>query len=439
MINLGCDSSDTDSLNEGSTMMTADAGSTSAEDSGTMSSADTGASANPADSGTQMAPADAGVAPEDAGESSIDAGTMQGDYCSDDQFGSGTTVTPVATGPNSFTTVLEDCSLNEVQAAVCYGASHTSNILVTRGVRIITGNAIPNHDVDLFPNLGNPNAISAQNKSYSVSTIPTKNMTVTTARVPGVALNGIKLEPETAEVYSSTQWRYEAATFTGRLSTDTQTRPAGMSLGLDCNFAHVQPTGEYHYHGVPTALMPEMPAITHIGWASDGFPILARYGYETPGDSSSQVIELRGSYKLKEGTRVALGTETPPPGNYDGTFVQDWEFENGFGDLDECNGRDENIRIDGQDFTYAYYLTHTYPFMPRCVWGTPDSSFGMNGGGMGGMGSMGGMGTGGQAPPEAACMGLSEGDACSFRGRGGMTITGTCQLNTMTGVLSCRR
>jgi hypothetical protein len=28
-----------------------------------------------------------------------------------------------------------------------------------------------------------------------------------------------------------------------------------------------------------------------------------------------------------------------PGGNYDGTFVQDWEYAAGTGDLDECNGR----------------------------------------------------------------------------------------------------
>ena len=25
-----------------------------------------------------------------------------------------------------------------------------------------------------------------------------------------------------------------------------------VDIGLDCNTAHVQPTGKYHYHGVPS-------------------------------------------------------------------------------------------------------------------------------------------------------------------------------------------
>ena len=56
---------------------------------------------------------------------------------------------------------------------------------------------------------------------------------------------------------------------------------------------------------------------------------------------------------------------------YDGTFEQDWEFIEGLGDLDACNGREERSVIDDRTYEYAYYLTHTYPFMPRCLMGEP--------------------------------------------------------------------
>jgi len=200
-------------------------------------------------------------------------------------------------------------------------------------------------------------------------------------RIPGVGLNGIKMEPETAEVYADGSWRYEALTFMGRLPSDPISMPV-TSLGADCNFAHVQPTGEYHYHGNPTALMPDAPARVQVGWAADGYPIFGRYGHADPDDAGSALVEMDGSYRLRAGMRAALGDgSSTPPGAYDGTFVQDWEFAAGTGDLDTCNGREETNVIDGRTYEYAYYLTHTYPFMPRCLMGEPADFAGATGGG----------------------------------------------------------
>ena len=47
---------------------------------------------------------------------------------------------------------------------------------------------------------------------------------------------------------------------------------------------------------------------------------------------------------------------------FDGTFVSDWEFVKGKGDLDECNG----IYLNG---TYMYIITDTYPYVGRCLMG----------------------------------------------------------------------
>ena len=48
------------------------------------------------------------------------------------------------------------------------------------------------------------------------------------------------------------------------------------------NHAHVQPNGEYHYHGMPELLMEFLgnnQGMTIVGWASDGFPVYARNGF----------------------------------------------------------------------------------------------------------------------------------------------------------------
>lgn len=120
-----------------------------------------------------------------------------------------------------------------------------------------TTNSIPNHMVGLFGRVSgalNPNAISIQNSSYTITTNPVQTGKLTAllgSTGPsyqfGVLLNGIELDPVAAEPFPNNgnimdpnvnwEWNLEAL---------------NAPLGLDCNNAHVQPSGKYHYHGKPT-------------------------------------------------------------------------------------------------------------------------------------------------------------------------------------------
>ena len=77
-----------------------------------------------------------------------------------------------------------------------------------------------------------------------------------------------------------------------------------------------------------------------------------------------------GSWELRSG----YARKWSPEGEYDGTFREDWQFVEGSGDLDQCNGR-FGMTPEFPEGIYHYYLTDDYPYMPRCVWGTPDPSF----------------------------------------------------------------
>ncbi len=68
---------------------------------------------------------------------------------------------------------------------------------------------------------------------------PKKSLLCSAGASFGVALNGLPLDPGTAEFWhNDPNWNYEA--MSGK-----------MDLGLDENNAHVQPNGAYHYHGLP--------------------------------------------------------------------------------------------------------------------------------------------------------------------------------------------
>jgi hypothetical protein len=261
--------------------------------------------------------------------------------------------------------------------------------ITTQGkYRVIKSNAIPQHATGKFPNAGNPNRISPQSNTYKVTLRPKKNKKLTSvysngmlgqgtpAYIFGVAINGVKMEPTAMEFFinpktrqMNLEWSKEA------LSTNT-------NLGDDCNNAHVQPTGEYHYHGTPWGIIKQAKenSMFLIGWAADGFPIYYKYGYAS--DDSDALIELTSSYKLKEGNRPGDGI-TAPDGAYDGTYVRDFEYVAGHGDLDEANGRFGKT-LEFPEGTYYYVITDSFPSLPRFFVGTPHKSFKVKGGMRGG-------------------------------------------------------
>jgi hypothetical protein len=153
-------------------------------------------------------------------------------------------------------------------------------------------------------------------------------------------------------------------------------------LGTDASHAHVQPNGAYHYHGIPTVLVHALTdgkeKMVIVGWAADGFPIYNNLGHADPRDAASALKTLKSSYRVKGGERP-----DGPGGHYDGTFVADYEYVAGLGDLDECNGRFE-ITPEYPDGIYHYVLTEQFPFIPRKFRGTPDPSFMRRPGGAGG-------------------------------------------------------
>ena len=234
---------------------------------------------------------------------------------------------------------------------------------VSGNTRIIRANGIPDHEVGRFPNRGNPNRITAQNYQFEMPVSPRVRQSTRAQRglLFGVAVNGVPFDPGTAEVWKGNRnsgWNYEAL-------------GGAIPLGLDENFGHVQPTGAYHYHGLPIGLMQELgwsrsKASPIIGYAADGFPI-----YAITAEINGRIVEMTSSYQLKSGSRPG-GSQ--PSGDYDGTFVQDYEYVAGSGTLDECGGAFVK-NADYPEGTYAYFLTSDYPVVPRCHKGTPDRSF----------------------------------------------------------------
>jgi len=229
-----------------------------------------------------------------------------------------------------------------------------TTVTVSGNTRTIVTNALPNHETGLFPNSGNPNTISAQSNRYEYPTNPTYRGAASEVHVLGVAVNGVKFEPGTAETVTC------ATGETYRIEGLQNT----FNLGMDFNNAHVQPTGAYHYHGL-SELLAEIhtdsdDGLVHVGFAADGHLIYIS-ATDTYKPSYRLTASLRigsgcqGSLGGRQGSNVVVGGTTP-----DGTYTSDWEYISGHGDLDECNG----TFIEDQ---YIYVITNEFPYISRCL------------------------------------------------------------------------
>jgi len=242
--------------------------------------------------------------------------------------------------------------------------------------RILSGNGIPNHEVGTFPNSGNPHTISKQNVNEAFTLCPSL-VSETGVQVGGpagaiaYAINSVKFDPGTAGRCDDSG-KCDLGRGQGRWSIEALGHNT-FDFGDDMNHAHVQPTGEYHYHGIPELYLTNLgngEAMTLVGWAADGFPVYARYGYTDANDSSSAIKVVKPSWQLKSNgdsgrpnTNARTGQSIPL-----GAFTQDFEYVAGSGDLDQCNGR-IGVTPEFPNGIYHYMVTDDFPFFSRCLKG----------------------------------------------------------------------
>ena len=126
--------------------------------------------------------------------------------------------------------------------------------------------------------------------------------------------------------------------------------------------------GEYGYFYNPKQLrfllkdnidenLLELTPTTHspiLGWAYDGHPIYGPYGFEDPENTSpyNSYKLMVSSYRIKQSRDALLSGLSDPMG----TFIDDYEYVEGLGDLDQYNGR-FCVTPDYPNGIYAYFCT----------------------------------------------------------------------------------
>ena len=282
-------------------------------------------------------------------------------------------VTPAASvSGGSTSTASVDCPYSESYYVASIALTSNASWSCSSTTRTLSGNGIPDHDVGTFPNSGNPNTISTQSVSFSATLTPEMASSDNTdLMIRAYALNSVKFDPATAGTCPSTasssgDCRLDGNTYTWNIEALGQTT---FDFGVDSNNAHVQPSGAYHYHGVPTGMITNAGAsdssmkMVLLGWAPDGFPVYGPYGHTTATDASSALKIMSGSYQIKSTPDSGRPATSLFPM---GTFTQDYEYVAGSGDLDECNGRFD-VTPEFPSGIYHYYATeNSYPYLPRC-------------------------------------------------------------------------
>jgi YHYH protein/RTX calcium-binding nonapeptide repeat (4 copies) len=214
---------------------------------------------------------------------------------------------------------------------------------------VFTSNGVPDHDTGPFPD-GNPASVSAQNYSFKIPLIPAAategSETATTVGSMALAIDGVPFyNPSDAQDFDG---------FTGNAGV----READ---GFDDFGGHPQQQGAYHYHtgqlfqlqddfGIPDAADGHSPM---MGYSFDGYPIYGPKGYSDPFDPTSGVEYMESSYQLN----TSRNSSTISIDEYVlGSFLEDFTYVGGSGDLDEHNGRFA-VTPEFPEGIYAYFIT----------------------------------------------------------------------------------
>lgn len=288
------------------------------------------------------------------------------------------TTTGTSTSATSSNATATTTPAAAVACALSYSALNTSLNLTSTSrwtcgtTRLLTANGIPDH-ASTGGSFATP--VSVQNISVSMPLAPAVATTVTQLNKTaiGYVLNGVKLDPQTdgscASSATSTANGAGCVAAGGRDPWVLEAIGGAFLFGTDTSNAHVQPNGQYHYHGMPEGYLTQVnkgAAMTLVGFAVDGFPIYGRYGYSTAGNAGSAIKTITSSYQKKTTADAGRPSTAIFPM---GTFTSDYQYVASSGDLDECNGR-TGVTPEYPAGTYHYYITDTFPYAQRCIKGS---------------------------------------------------------------------
>ena len=265
-----------------------------------------------------------------------------------------------------------------------------ANVMLVRyseAYSYVNCNGIPSYVIGPYPD-GNPATAVGRNYLFKIPLDPQPNTGTKTAVGLGhiaVLVNGVPVyNYADARSYNNQNVWHQNAVFFERIGFDCskghpaplRTGPPGMGGG--------SADGQYHHHQDPSAfnvakvVMSDIcdmyladglyvPDSTQhgplIGFAFDGYPIYAAYGWA---DGTQSVRRITSSYQIRsiverttlpDGTVLSTSQYGPALSQYPlGAYAEDYEYLAGSGDLDEHNGR-FCITPEYPSGTYAYFAT----------------------------------------------------------------------------------
>lgn len=211
-----------------------------------------------------------------------------------------------------------------------------------------------------WPN--NPWSPENQNFVFKITLNPQQNQ-APPVRSPfghiGLWTNGVSIyNPKDAKSYLDSSIWFQNAFYFEHAEMET----------MDTCLGHPNGMHEYHLHVNPTCLYDDHDSTQHspiIGFAFDGFPIYGAFAYSNT-NGTGNITRMKSSYRLRtisdrttlpDGTVLTQSYYGPDLQTYPlGAYVEDFEYVQGLGDLDEHNGR-FCITPEYPQGVYAYFVT----------------------------------------------------------------------------------